>query len=752
MKATVLSLIIAMSQAGVAYSQSQSGVERVDLVEGVDLVEKVEEVDLVERVEADSLIDTYLLKEVKVQAPSKTRMKDGAMITRVVASSLSKVGNAEDVMVRIPGMMKMQGELQVIGKGAPTYYINGRKVSDATELQRLSSEDIKDVEVISTPGAQYDAQTNAVVRIRTIRQKGEGFGVSLDVKDEVAPSCGNNTVASTVNVTYRHNNIDVFGGFSADNNHLSRYATDVSQSTFGVNNLSQSGSTLMSQQYNSIKFNLGMNWQLAETHSVGFKVERNDNLKGITDFNMKEAVKRNDVVVDNLSSDTHTDADGLDSWLGNVYYSGQVGKLGVEWNGDFYRTSQKESAVTSESADNGMKSVVSHSDAVNRMLATKLVLSHPIGMGKLQVGTEMTFVKRDNDYAITENSIADDESEVKENTYALFAEYGTMIPKAGMLNMGIRYEHVDFSYNSHCNPAGNLTRHTDDIFPFVSFATKVGEIEGSLAYTVRIKRPNYRVLRNNIEYNNRFTLSTGNPTLRSEIRHEVGLNARWRWLGLSANYNYMKHGIYDWTYPYDENGTVLISWVNFNKPINAVSAYINAAPTFGIWQPSYTAGIQKQWLTFTLNDPRTTSGMRDVSYNRPMFIFNANNTFRFGANREDNTGAWQAELNSEFLSGAHFGNAELRNCYWNLTVALQKSFLKDDALSLRLAFSDIFHTAYHNVRIDLGNYVLTQSHILGQGRDVYDLQRISLSARYKFNAAKSKYKGSGAGNSSRERM
>lgn len=66
--------------------------------------------------------------------------------------------------------------------------------------------------------------------------------------------------------------------------------------------------------------------------------------------------------------------------------------------------------------------------------------------------------------------------------------------------------------------------------------------------------------------------------------------------------------------------------------------------------------------------------------------------------------------------------------------------------------NDIFHTAYNNVRLDLGNYLLTQSHILGQGRGVYDLQRVSLTLRYNLNLAKSKYKGTGAGKDVRERM
>ena len=128
-----------------------------------------------------------------------------------------------------------QGKLQVIGKGTPIYYINGRKVQDISELQNLSSHDIKNVEVITNPGAQYDSQTNAVVRINTLKRHGEGFGVSVDLNGDVAPSCGNVRTGSTVNMNYRHDDTDFFGGFIFDGAHLKRYDTEASQETYGKN-------------------------------------------------------------------------------------------------------------------------------------------------------------------------------------------------------------------------------------------------------------------------------------------------------------------------------------------------------------------------------------------------------------------------------------------------------------------------------------------------------------------------------------
>jgi len=682
----------------------------------------------------------------------KSKMNGDVMVTRIVGTTLANSGSVEDALAKVPGLLRRNDQIEVIGKGAPIYYINGRKVQDVTELQRLSSQEIKDVEVINTPGAQYDAQVNAVVRIKTVKRHGDGLGGSFETKDLYSPSHGDNRFTGDINLNYRHNSLEVFGGANFGNYNLNGYKTDFSQETISKDDFFQKGKTELDQHYQSIRYNLGADWQISENNSVGFKVERNDNLIGKTYYSMTDDVLLNGKNYENLLSKSFTDADGLDSWAANAYYSGQKGKLGIDWNFDYYTTSQSTHAITNETDNtSSTKYIDSQGDASNDLYATKLIFTYPIGKGKIMAGTELDFVNRNNKYAINETSIADDESKVKENTYSAFAEYSTLIPKAGMLTLGLRYEHVSFDYKSFLNNE-HISRENDYLFPTISFATQVKDVQASLSYSVKTRRPNYRDLRSNIEYNNRYTLSTGNPQLKNEFNHQVALNARWKFIGFSANYQCQKNGIYDWTHPYDDNGTVMINWINFDKPVHTFSAFVNLTNTYKFWTPSYTVGFQKQILSFDLDDPREATGVRTVSYNKPMFIVNANNAFKIPSRRDDGFGAWQVELNSEFLSKFHYGNAYSKNCFWNLSFAVQKCWLENDALSLRLQVNDIAHMAHHNVILDLGNYIMTQNPINGVERSVYDPQTISLSLRYKFNAVKSKYKGAGAGADMRSRM
>ncbi|WP_298646429.1 hypothetical protein [uncultured Proteiniphilum sp.] len=82
---------------------------------------------------------------------------------------------------------------------------------DVSELDNLSSADIKDVEIVNNPGARYDASVKAVIRINTIRKTGDGF--SFDVRSSYWQS-QNTDLTEQLNLNYRCNGWDVFTTFT----------------------------------------------------------------------------------------------------------------------------------------------------------------------------------------------------------------------------------------------------------------------------------------------------------------------------------------------------------------------------------------------------------------------------------------------------------------------------------------------------------------------------------------------------------
>ena len=125
-------------------------------------------------------VDNYALKGVTVKGNvPQYQMGSEGLVTNVENTILSKLGTGEDVLTHVPGITKKDGYFEVFGKGAPLIYINGRLMRDVSELDQLKSENIKSVELITNPGAKYDASVKAVVKIRTKAAQGEGFGFDV---------------------------------------------------------------------------------------------------------------------------------------------------------------------------------------------------------------------------------------------------------------------------------------------------------------------------------------------------------------------------------------------------------------------------------------------------------------------------------------------------------------------------------------------------------------------------------------------
>ena len=158
--------------------------------------------------------DAQQLGEVVVKADlPKTRVKGDAMVTTVAGSILENAGTGEDLLNKLPGVSADDGEVRVFGAGAPEIYINGRKVRDNSELNQLSSDNIKSVEVVNNPGSRYDATVNAVIRIKTKKPQGEGFGFDNRFYTEYRYDW---TVRDIFDFNYRTGGFDLSGMLSGN--------------------------------------------------------------------------------------------------------------------------------------------------------------------------------------------------------------------------------------------------------------------------------------------------------------------------------------------------------------------------------------------------------------------------------------------------------------------------------------------------------------------------------------------------------
>ena len=689
--------------------------------------------------------DAELLGEAVVSAVMpKTQLTGEGLQTNVRGSVLENAGTAKDVLGKTPGLIKGQNGLEVIGKGAPLVYINGHRLTDATELDRLQSNEIQSVEVITNPGAQYDATVRAVVRIKTIKRQGDGFGFNFYASDSQALRWKeHNDPTANLNVNYRTGGVDLFAGIDYTHFTFSQ-ESNIVKNTFGKGfQFKEDGSLCAVANENNLHGNAGINWQIADNHFVGAKVEWGRPLSMHDYSETYDELYENGILADKLTTraeDRYGDTAPY-SLNANIYYNGLVGdKLGVDLNLDYYGSDVSTVSVARETSTMTHDAEVhSNSNNDSRLYAGKLVLSYPVGPGQLQFGTEETFSRRRDVYAVTGIDIPASTAFIRENNYAGFVSYGAMLNRFGMLNAGIRYEYVHYAYEDALAPKNNLQRNYGNWFPTFSYATALGPVQLMLNYSAKTQRPNYSNLSSAIRYNSRYTWQSGNAQLQPQISNDFSITAVWNFLTFLVDYTRTDNAIMTWSSLYGEDGVVLVQPRNIDTPYRTMSAMVILTPTIGPWTMNYTLGVQPQWLTINAPDLREPSGIRVTKFNgKPLFFAMLQNTFTV-------KGGWQFELGTTVQSKGYQGNLHMNTVYCDLSAAIQKTLLKDGSLVLRLEGADLLGLARMNVSTDFGSHTIDQTNL-------FDTQRIKFSVSYRFNTAQSKYKGTGAGNDTRDRM
>ncbi len=682
--------------------------------------------------------DQAMLSEivVKGQMP-KTKLTGNSMITTIQGTILCQSGTAKEMLAKVPGMTLKGEDLEVLGKGTPVFYINGRKMRDKDELKRLRSEEIQSVEVITNPGAEYDATISAVVRIKTVRREGAGFGFDLMAANNQDLAFGFSDPSSTLNLRYRRNNLDLFGmvnywSWDSPND------LHITQSTFlradeGIRNILQDSHMRNDWHGEGLNYNLGFNWQINDKHSLGARVERHDQFKTYNDMWVDTENNLTGRDLSHQGGHTHYPY----NWQGNAYYNGQVGKLNIDLNVDFL--------TDKENDDNQIDVILpeaqtmqQNSHTSSRLWATKLVLSYPVWKGQLQAGTEMSFVKRQNCTSITNYPLPSTDADVKENNVAAFVAYNANLDKFGIVSAGLRYEHVGFDYTDNLDAENNMTRYQDEFFPNITWSKQFGAIQTSLSYTMKTVRPKYSSLNDHIFYLNSYTLSQGDSKLKNATMQEVSINARWKWINLFAAYERRDNTITQVPMAYNNEGIMLMKQANLSDPVRNLAIFLSANPTWGVYSPSWTIGGQKFWNTMTYDDPRSATGKTDVTFTKPIFFFDIYNTFRFKH-------SWQLEANANIQTKGDVLNFRILSPSYNVSFVVQKCWLKNDALCLRASISDVFQRSVQDMAHDCGFFYTVQK---TRSRS----HRLDISIRYTFNAQKSKYRGTGAGQAERQRM
>ena len=671
--------------------------------------------------------ETYMVKgvEVKGEIP-QYKMTSGGMTVDVQHSILHDVGTADDLLSMLPLVKARNGKYEVLTKGEPEIYINNKKVRDPIELKQLKSADVKSVDIITAPGAKYNAEVNAVIRIKTLKTQGDGLSLMATTQTWKNNKWNN---YDDLTLKYRTGGMEAYANVALDNGHYSNdqnidQELHISKDLFNVH-----AELPVRSSWTQLDYQAGLSYDFNTDHSIGLSFSSQKNFYNRFSSDMEQRYLKNGTFDGDVRLLTDIREKDKPVWELNTYYIGKIGKLGIDLNATWLRRESEDNNIQQElSQEYSNRTITTQTKDKNTMVAGKLVLDYPVWKGVLSGGSEATSTKSQGHNLNQENIIPESDTEMKEKNIAAFAEYELQLGQ-WHLNAGLRFEHVSADYTSFGIRQEEPSRTYNDWFPNLSAAWQKGKWGTQLSYSKRITRPPYNMLTSMVVYDSRILYEGGNPLLRPSVRHSIDFNLTYSWLtfvtGFTRENDFFTHvgNIYD-----EAKEIAIFQPDNFDHQ-DRVYATIVASPKLGFWQPQATLHYYQQ-------------------------MFDAE---RYGAPKKLNKPEFSARLQSWFVidptakalldisyTGSNHWGFMYRGSNFMVNARLQKSFLKGQ-LSATLYANDIFRTAKNKV---------TTYYAIGQtAQDIYTYtQCVGLTLSYNFNASSSKYRGTGAGNEEKGRL
>ena len=513
----------------------------------------------------------------------------------------SQGGVATDVLAKIPQVtVDPAGNVELLGNASILFLINGKQstifgnsITDA--LQSIPASQIQSIEVMSSPGAKYDATgTGGVINIILKKSKTQGFSGSVNA------TAGTRHETGSVNLTYKKNNVTLAGYFSgSDQLHVNTRTTNLRNSTDTAtgNNyyLSETGNS----DFNRYGYRTGA--------SADWDISSKDNLSASFAFNQFGNT------TNGLFTQQNTETDPKGNLLlnqpnyraANNSIRNNTADLGLDYTHKFHRDKEQLSISLQYSAgqDNtsylqsqryiASDSLFSGSASANpgRDKLTTIGVDYAFPVTKkllLEVGgrTEIeSLVSNANVYTFTPAAYAylydynqSYNSTFRRNVYAGYVSATTSAFDWLDIIAGIREEYtVNKAFYSNSGHVAIPDYH--NLAPSITLShTFHGNQSLKFSYAYRLERPEYRDLNPFLNLSDPQNITTGNPNIKPEIGHDFQLGYNFNFnrdnsLDLMLVYTHNNPDIKSYTtfYPSFQVGDSLYTNVNVTQRANIAS-------------------------------------------------------------------------------------------------------------------------------------------------------------------------------------
>ena len=656
-------------------------------------------------------VQTNQLQDVTVRAKRKAfKLKDGTFVANVSAvPSLRNSGSIDNLLNRIPFVQGSDGSFSVLGTGGEaTLYLDGQRVEDASILQHLRSQDIASVEVINTPGAQYKASTNSVIKIQTIKKQNmTSFSASQYALLQ-------NRLSTYTGVNVAHSNARAYWNFNAGYSHTAMASgnSDYYSMPNGSGDLLETfSSSDMTNRSDFFMGGLGLNISPAKETNIGFV----SNLKvGAAKFDVSSEGlihKESGIVRLNTPYTSQIDSRPYKS-TSSLYYNGKIGATSVNVTDEILLGSGTNTSIYDETRT----SAHAQTKGAQRYGMNSLMLSFqtPVKGVKLDYGAELALSFNKNELQQTEQGIVTDviSSTVKNGQTLL----GTFVDvRAQWLGLswyaGLRYEYEASSYTQNGTRVTRQKPSPHFLSPSFSLSYSGEDLQATLSYRKSLHRPAYSSLNNFTLLENQYVYQQSNPFLLNETNDALQLLGTYKTLSFSASYNYIRNTATTALARHETKADVVLKR-RINIPsYSMLSLGLEWSDSFGPYSPSIEVGFQKQLLKYS-----------GLTFDRPMLELSTSHYVELGK-------GWRMNADASYSSRSHRLFSEY-SAQWSYSLMLSKevgNFTFD--LSLQNLFLD--NKQYRTRRM---------AGIFAQEIEARDFSGVGLNVSYRLHSVKAAYR------------
>ncbi|MEX0314444.1 MAG: outer membrane beta-barrel protein [Allomuricauda sp.] len=637
------------------------------------------------------------LDEVVVtsQRPKLERLPDRLVFS--VENTVVSQGSSWDILKTTPGVIVNQSDLQIRGQSA-TVYLNDRRVQLSGQevrdlLEGLSGTNIKSVEIIANPPAQYDADGGPILNIVTSKNVTPGYKGSFNgtYTQAVFPKFNFGT-----SHYFKTDKLNLFANYSINPK------KEIRKAKKGVNfiNDSQTIFSRWASDYNQItrsnahNANLILDYDFDEKNSINFTSNLAINPDQERATSLDAIIRNGQGQIDSTFVTQNVEDTDNTNLAFDLTYVHKLKKPGakVTFNGHYtlYDGSSMQNLFSSYSDNTGgfLRSFGFDTNAQQdiQIFTGQADYASPIGTSSIETGVKVSSVSSKNsidflNFTGADNTInpsLSDNYNYDEKVYAGYLSFVKSWEKWSM-KLGLRGELTKATGTSLTLNEINTVDFFEP-FPSVYILYSPSDKHSfAFDYGRNVDRPKYDDLNPFRFFFNENDFEEGNPGLVPSFSNNLNLN-------YSLNSEYFVD-VY-----YRNNGATISSLVfqnNTDQTLSELKQNVLESKSYGI-DFTVSKSITSSWFLYAFASLfHEEDTFLAVESNNQEFTNAIDGTYVYLANyltlSKDGTFTGEATMTylSKFLFGSYIADDQL-----NLTLGLRKS-LWDDRVTISVAAEDL---------------------------------------------------------------